>query len=432
MTSTTAITGGHCGHLLDTSFGTFYLGGDPGRRTLGAPNASPPVSPNRRTPMLKKLPFPSVAGLSSRSKKHVGLPPGAVVFTGRDRTGPIHIDVMNYAEEHLTEESDVSLETAFAHRDRPGPSWINVSGVHDASVVQKFGEYFGLHPLVQEDIAHIGQRPKLEAYDDYVFIVLKMLTLPNGLPTKTANTQRPEDGTDAGVEARLQAEQISLVVGDEWLISFQEEAGDMFGPIRDRLRGGRGRIRKRGADYLAYALVDVIIDHYFVVLEHLGNRIEALEDEVLEEATPETQEKINLVRRNLVSMRRMTWPVREILSQMDRVDSRIWDEETRPFVRDAYDHTVQVLDLVESLRDVVGGLTDLYMTSLSNRMNEIMKVLTIIGTIFIPLTFVAGIYGMNFEYMPELGVWWMYPAVWGVMITTAIVLLIFFRRKDWI
>jgi len=378
--------------------------------------------------MLRKMSLPSVVGLSSRSKKHVGLPPGAVVFTGRDKTAPIQIDVMNFAEEHLEEQSDVSLETAVSHRDRPGPSWINVSGVHDPAVVQALGAHFGLHPLVQEDIAHIGQRPKLEAHDDCVFIVLKMLTLPDA---PDAERER-ENGPDVETEPRLQAEQISLVVGDEWLISFQEDPGDVFTPIRERIRGGRGRIRKRGADYLAYALVDVIIDNYFVVLEHLGNRIEALEDEVLEDPTSETQEKINRVRRNLVSMRRMTWPVREILSQMDRVDSRIWDEETRPFVRDAYDHAVQVLDLVESLRDVVGGLTDLYMTSLSNRMNEIMKVLTIIGTIFIPLTFVAGIYGMNFDYMPELRVWWMYPAVWGVMIATAIVLLVFFRRRDWI
>jgi len=381
--------------------------------------------------MLKNIPLPSVSGLSSRSRKHVGLPPGAVVFTGRDTTAPIQIDVMSYTAERFDEASDVSIDTAFSHRDRPGPSWINVSGVHDASVIQEFGEHFGLHPLVQEDIAHIGQRPKLEAYDDYVFIVLKMLTFPHSEPP-SADGRARENGSDAEDEARLQAEQISLVVGNEWLISFQEEPGDVFDPVRDRLRGGRGRIRRRGADYLAYALVDVIIDNYFVVLENLGNRIEALEDEVLEDPTSETQPKINHVRRNLVSLRRMTWPVREILSQMDRLESRIWDEETRPFVRDAYDHAVQVLDLVESLRDVVGGLTDLYMTSLSNRMNEIMKVLTIIGTIFIPLTFVAGIYGMNFEYMPELRVWWMYPAVWGIMIATALVLLVFFRRKDWI
>ena len=376
--------------------------------------------------MLQSFRFTNRPHASPRSHKKVGLPPGEVVFTGRQKTAPVTLSVINYAQEFLQETPEASLDTALSHRDVNGPSWINVTGVHDVNIVQKIGQHFGLHPLVQEDVAHTGQRPKLEVYDDHIYVVLNMLTLADDDSPAAAR-----DSTDADLP-RLRTEQVSLIVGDEWLLSFQEDPGDVFNPVRERIRGGRGRIRKRGADYLAYALVDVIIDHYFVVLEHLGNRIETLEDEVLADPTQDTQEKINAVRRDLVTIRRLTWPVREILSQIDRLDSPIWDDETRPFVRDAYDHAVQVLDLVESLRDVVGGLTDLFMTSLSHRMNEIMKVLTIIGTIFIPLTFVAGIYGMNFDYMPELRVWWMYPVVWALMIATAGSLLVFFRKKDWL
>jgi magnesium transporter len=370
------------------------------------------------------LSLSSLSRSASRSRKKVGLPPGAVVFTGRAKTEPVSISIMNYAADRLTERDDVSVDDALRQRDAAGPSWVNVTGVHDVEIVQTLGEHFGLHPLVQEDVAHTSQRPKLEVYDDHVYVVLKMLTLaePDEAETPDGDTPAPQ----------LRVEQVSLVVGEEWLLCFQEDAGDVFDPVRERIRSGRGRIRTRSTDYLAYALVDVIIDHYFVVLEHLGDRIEALEDEVLDDPDQRTQEKINRVRRDLVTMRRMTWPVRELLSQMDRLESDVWDEATRPFVRDAYDHAVQVLDLVESLRDVVGGLTDLYMTSLSNRMNEIMKVLTIMGSIFIPLTFVAGIYGMNFDYMPELQVWWAYPLVWTVMLTTAAALLVFFWKRDWI
>ncbi len=367
----------------------------------------------------------SALGPSAHQRQRVGLPPGAVVFTGHEKTAPVTLSVLNYAEDYVHEATDVSIDTALQQRDAPGPSWINIDGIHDVAIVQALGDHFGLHPLIQEAIVHTGQRPKLEVYDDHVYIVLKMLSLssPGDLDS---------DDDPAAYAPQLQAEQVSLVVGANWLLCFHEDPGDVFDPVRERIRSRLGRVRKVGTDYLAYALVDVIIDHYFIVLEHLGNRIEALEDDVLAGAATGTQEKINAVRRDLVTMRRMTWPVREILSQMERLESDVWSEETRPFVRDAYDHAVQVLDLVESLRDVVGGLTDLYMTSLSNRMNEIMKVLTIIGTIFIPLTFVAGIYGMNFDYMPELRIWWMYPTMWAVMIATAGGLLLYFRRNDWI
>ena len=346
-------------------------------------------------------------------KKHVGLPPGSVVFMGEEKTEPVRFSVLDYTAERLDETEISSAEAVLPYRDSPTSTWINVTGVHDENTIRTIGEHFGIHPLIQEDIAHTGQRPKLETYDDHVYVVSKMLY------------HNEED-------QHLRAEQVSFVLGGNYLLSFQEDAGDVFDPVRERLRKGRGRIRGAGTDYLTYALLDVIVDHYFVILEELGSRTEEIEDEVLEDPQSETQERINNLRRDLIFMRRMTWPVRELLSQLERLDSPLWSEETRPFVRDTYDHAVQVLDLVESLRDVVGGLTDLYMTSLSNRMNEIMKVLTIIGTIFIPLTFIAGIYGMNFEYMPELTVWYGYPIAMAVMAGIAAVLLLYFRRKEWI
>jgi len=230
----------------------------------------------------------------------------------------------------------------------------------------------------------------------------------------------------------LRAEQVSLLVGERNLISFQEDARDVFDPVRKRIRNRQGQIRSRGPDYLAYAILDVIVDHYFVVLDELGARTEELEDEIMGETPADIDDAIHDLRRDLIHLRRMTWPMRELLYQLERLDSPLWGEANQPYVRDTYGHVVQVLDLVEALRDTAGGLHDLHMTSISNRMNEIMKVLTIIGTIFIPLTFIAGVYGMNFESMPELEWTWGYPAVWGVMIVLAGLLLLYFRRREWI
>jgi len=360
------------------------------------------------------LPSQLLSGAAALSDtKEVGLPPGSVVFVGEEKTEPVRFSVMDYTVEQLDETELSDAEDVLPFRDSPTTTWINVSGVHDEAAIETIGDHFGLHPLIQEDIVHTGQRPKLEVYDEHVYVVSKMLY--------------HDDEDD-----HLRAEQVSFVLGGSYLISFQEDTGDVFDPVRKRLREGRGRIRAQGTDYLTYALLDVIVDHYFVILEELGSRTEEIEEEVLEDPQSETQERINDLRRDLIFMRRMTWPVRELLSQLERLESELWTEETRPFVRDTYDHAVQVLDLVESLRDVVGGLTDLYMTSLSNRMNEIMKVLTIIGTIFIPLTFVAGVYGMNFEYMPELTVWYGYPVAMAAMAAIAGVLLLYFRRKEWI
>ncbi|MFP4228382.1 MAG: magnesium/cobalt transporter CorA [Salinivenus sp.] len=364
---------------------------------------------------------------SSRISQKVGRPPGSVIFTGEARDESIEFTVFDYTEEHIDEGSFRAVEDVLPFLSSPTTTWINVDGIHEPSVIQTIGEHVDLHPLVQEDIANPAQRPKVELHDKHLYITAKMLSLGDSSPAHAAD---PE--VEVPEEPALEAEHISLVVGPGYLISFQETPGDVFDPVRNRLRAGRGRIRGGGPDYLAYALLDVIVDHYFPVLETLGSWAEDLEDEILESPQEETQEKVNALRRDLIFMRRRTWPVRELLSQLTRIESPLWQESTRPFVRDTYDHAQQVVDHIEALRDNSSGLMDLYMSALSHRMNEIMKVLTIIGTIFIPLTFVAGIYGMNFEYMPELG--WDYGYFWalGAMALLAVGTLGYFRREGWI
>ena len=352
--------------------------------------------------------------LPGRKRTHrVGLPPGAVVFTGDDTSRAVHLTVTDFNADRLQEWTAEDVDDLLPLRDSRTVSWIHADGVHDTDLIRTIGDAFSIHPLVLEDIAHTEQRPKLEEYDDYLFLVVKMIY---------------HDGTTQ----RLRLEHVSLIVGPRFVISFQEDPGDVFDPVRARIRSARGRIRKLEADYMAYALLDVIVDHYFVVLERFGEHAEDIEDQILDAPTTQTQGDMNDLRRQLIAMRRAVWPVRELLGRLERLESPLVQEETRPFLRDAYDHAVQVVDIVESLRDLVSGLTDLYMTSISNRMNEIMKVLTIIGTIFIPLSFVAGVYGMNFEYMPELTWRYGYLGVWAVMIVATVLLLAFFRRREWI
>jgi magnesium transporter len=350
--------------------------------------------------------------LKRRSKK-AGLPPGTLVFVGEHRPEPAVVSVIDFSPESLEERVLADPAGALAPRKAATVSWINVDGVHDVGVVRTICEGFGIHPLVQEDVVNTAQRAKVEDYGDYLFIVIRMLYF--------------DPGSD-----RVIAEQVSLVVGSDWLISFQEVPGDVFDTVRERLRASGGRVRQRGADYLAYALLDAVIDQYFVLLELFGERAEEIEDLVLREPTPHTQARINAIRRELVFLRRSVWPVRELFAQIERSESKLLSPETHPFFRDAYDHTIQVIDIVESLREVLSGLMDLYASSLSNRMNEIMKFLTMIGTIFIPLTFVVGIYGMNFAYMPELGHRYGYPIALAGMLGIAGVMIVYFRLRKWL
>jgi magnesium transporter len=328
--------------------------------------------------------------------KGVGAPPGTLHYTGPERTEPVHVHLLEYAGDFIRE---TALSSRADFRDIAGRdpvTWINVDGLNDLGLTEAIGEAFGLHPLVLEDVVNTGQRPKLEEYENYFFVVLRMLTLE-------------ENGRG------VRSEQVGIVFGDRWVVSFQERAGDVWNPVRDRIRGKSGRIRTRGADYLAYALIDAVVDHYFQILETFAEQVEELEVQVLEDPTQETMHRIHHLRHEMLVVRRAVWPLRELANGLIRTESVLVAEGTHVFLRDVYDHTVSVIDTAETLRDVVSGLMDLYMSSVSNRMNEIMKVLTIMASIFIPLTFLAGIYGMNFQYMPELGIPWAYPVLLGVM-----------------
>lgn len=342
-----------------------------------------------------------------------GLPPGTLVHIGEKSDREIKISVMDYHAGGCEEKEIKALKECFYYSDTSIVSWIDVDGLHEIEIVQRVGDCQGLHPLVLEDILNTDQRPKVEDYGDYLYIVLKML----------------RNGEGGGIVT----EQVSLILGSNFVISFQEGMeGDVFNPIRERLRSGKGRIREMGADYLAYALMDAVVDNYFVVLERVGERIEELEDEVVTDPRPETVRKIHQLKRDVIFLRKAVWPLREVIGALERRESRLISETVVVYLRDLYDHTIQVIDTIEASRDMLAGMLDVYLSSLSNRMNEIMKFLTIIGTIFIPLTFIAGVYGMNFQIMPELHWQWGYFACLFLMLTVAVFLLFYFKRKKWL
>jgi len=328
----------------------------------------------------------------------------------------VRITVLDYDQDQIQEYCVTSIDECPDFRARPTTTWINVVGVHRPEVIEKIGSCFDLHPLVLEDIVHTEQRPKMEDFDDYVFIILKML----------ASVEK-DDG-----EEEIRSEQVSLIVGRGFVISFQETDGDVFDPVRDRIRMTKGKMRRMGADYLAYALIDAVVDNYFLILEDVGEDLEALEDELIRNPAPDTSQQIHEMKRDMIFLRKSVWPLREVISRLARGESEIFEESTEIYLRDVYDHTVQVIDTIETFRDILSEMLDIYLSSISNRMNEVMKVLTIIATIFIPLTLVAGIYGMNFEYMPELRWHWGYPAVLLFMLFVGLVMVFYFRKKGWL
>ncbi len=357
----------------------------------------------------------STSWMSKDRGRKSGLPPGSMVHVGERRTQSVQISLFHYDEANVLEKEVQSVEECFPHLGQGGVTWINIAGVHDPSIVQALGEHVGLHPLVMEDIVNTEQRPKMEDYGQYIYVVIKML-----------QWQSQKSGQ------ALEIEQVSLIIGSDFVLSFQERPGDLFDPIRDRLRSGKGRVRKAGADYLAYCLLDAVVDGYFVVLEQLGDRIDDLEEDLVNSPGREQLRTLHRLKRHGLFLRRSVWPLREVLSGLQRSDSALVQSEVKIYLRDVYDHTIQVIDTLEAFRDILAGMLDTYLSSLSNRMNEIMKVLTIIATIFIPLTFLAGIWGMNFEHMPELSYPWAYPAALGLMAAVALALVIFFRRKGWL
>ncbi len=350
--------------------------------------------------------------VQKRSKK-AGLPPGTLVHIGEKKVESVRTTVIDYDEQAVEEKQVTAIEECFPFKATPTVTWINIDGLHDITVVEKIGKAFDLHPLILEDVLSTRQRPKFEDYDKHVFIVVKMLTYSD--ETQTIDT-----------------EQVSLILGPNFVISFQERVGDVFDQIRDRIRNAKGRIRKTGADYLAYCLIDAIVDSYFGILEKTGEKIEALEEELISYPDEKTLHQIHALKREMIELRRSVWPLRELISGLQRSESPLLAETTSVYLRDVYDHTIQIIDAIESFRDMVSGMLDIYLSSLSNRMNAVMKVLTIIATMFIPLTFVAGIYGMNFEIMPELKWRYGYAAVWGVMLVMAGGMLVYFRRKKWL
>jgi magnesium transporter len=350
--------------------------------------------------------------LVKRTSKMAGLPPGTLIHIGERKTEKPRITIIDYGEAQFEEKEAKKIEECFPFKDKPTVTWINVDGIHQVEIIEKLGSHFGLHPLLLEDILNTEQRPKMEDFGDYIFVVLKMLYY---------------DGKGDEIEA----EQVSLILGSNFVISFQEREGDVFDPVRERIRQGKGRIRQAGADYLAYVLLDAIVDSCFLILETLGERIEETEQQLATNPTPETVQLIRKLKREMIILRKSVWPLREVVSGLERCESALIQESTDAYLRDVYDHTIQVMDTVESLRDMVSGMLDIYLSSISNRMNEIMKVLTIFAALFIPLTFVAGIYGMNFRYMPELGWHWGYPMILIVMASIAAGMLTYFRRKKW-
>lgn len=347
-----------------------------------------------------------------RTRK-VGLPPGTLVYTGNGEKEPVKITIIDYDEKHLQEHEILDCAECLPYRDSPTVTWLNIDSIQNVNVIEEIGRNFSIHPLVLEDLMSVNQRPKMENYDDYSFIVLRMLRV----------------NEDKG---KIEDEQLSLIVGSSFVISFQEYEGDVFEPIRTRIREDKGIIRKSNSDYPVYALIDTIVDNYFIIIEKIEEEAEKIEEKLSSSATTKSLQEINALKRAIISIRRAIWPLREFLGMIGKGDSTLFAESTILYMRDVYDHTIQLVDMADTLREIISDLTNLYLSAISNRLNEIMKVLTIISTIFIPMTFLAGVYGMNFQNMPELSLRWGYPAVLLAMVGIGVVMLIYFRKKRWL
>ena len=326
---------------------------------------------------------------------------------------PVTLSYIHYDNDHPVIELQAhELTREMVLGKSAGVTWLDIDGINQKDILEQVGARIDLHPLVIEDIHTLTQRPKMEDYEDYLYIILKMISWNEA-------------------QKEVQIEQVSLILGKDYVVSFKEDPGDIFDPVRMRLREGKGRIRKQGADYLAYSLLDQVVDNYFTVLENLGEQIAFLEEDLIRNPDKSTLQSIHHLKGELIYLRKSVWPLREAINSLERIESPLLGPETLVYLRDVYDHTIQVIDTIETYRDMVSGMLDIYLSSVSNRMNEVMKVLTIIATIFIPLTFIVGVYGMNFRYMPELQWPAGYFLVWGVMISIVIGMVMYFKRKGW-
>jgi len=351
--------------------------------------------------------------ITKKRSQKAGLPPGTLVHIGEKKTEKLKITIMDYNETQLEEKEAQTVEECLPFKERPTVTWINIDGVHDLKIIEKIGQLFKLHALTLEDIVNTEQRPKMEDFPEYIFIVMKMLYWD-----KAAH--------------RIETEQVSLVLGSNLVISFQEEKErDVFNPIRERIRKSNMKIRKMGADYLAYSLIDAVVDSYFLILEHIGEWIEEIEEVLVSAPRTETMHAIHGLKKEMILLRKSVWPLREVVNSLERGESPLIKESTGIFLRDVYDHTIQAMDTIEIFRDMTSGMLDLYLSSISNKMNEVMKVLTVIATLFIPTTFIVGVYGMNFEYMPELKWRYGYLLTWMVIIGVTSAMLFYFKKKKW-
>jgi len=348
-----------------------------------------------------------------KQSKKIGMSPGSLTYVGKKKIEKIRITIFDYDETEYHEEETEHAEACFPFKDRKTNIWIHVKGIHEPAIIEEIGHYYDIHHLILEDVLDTIQRPKLEDYEDSLFIVLKMFYHDKDMKN-------------------IFVEQFSLVLKENTVISFQEGENDIFLSVRKRLRNDKGRMRKMGADYLAYALMDTVLDYYFAVTEIMEDRIESVEEELFSNLSQNILQNIHQLKRDIIFMKKAAIPMRELIGNLEKNDSPLIRDATQIYLRDLYDHAIQIVDTVEIFREITTGLLDIYHSGVSNRMNEIMKVLTVIATIFIPLTFIAGIYGMNFRYMPELEWKWGYPLFWVIIIIIALFMIIRFKKNNWL
>jgi magnesium transporter len=342
--------------------------------------------------------------------REIGAPPGTLDYNGVHTGKRIKITLIEYSENEFFEKEFYDLSDCLHHVKDPMVKWINVEGVHNIDLVEKMGKIYNIHPLTLEDIVHIDQRPKFEEYDNYLLAILKMIM---------------HDG-------KVHSEQLSLILVGNTVISFQEpDGGDAFDIIRLRLRQAKGRVRKLGADYLFYALMDAVVDYYFHTIEKIGDRVAQIEEDIIKEARRKSLLELYSLKREVMNLRKQVWPLRDMINNLLRSESEFITPNTLLFFRDLQDHTIRIIDTIETYRDLLSGIMDIYLNTNANKMNEIMKVLTIMSSIFIPVTFIAGVYGMNFEFMPELKSPYGYAAVWIVMLSVMGGLVFYFKKKKW-
>lgn len=355
----------------------------------------------------------SLAKFIRKSSKRVGESPGTLIYNGEHKTEIVQLTVIEYGRDYSKRKELKNIEECFNKENRESIKWVNIEGLHDVSIIEKVGKEFKLHPLMLEDILNISQRPKMDDYEDYILVTLKMVYY---------NEEQKE----------IVTEQVSLVLVDNYVFSFQEFPGDVFDQVRERIETGKGNIRKQGADYLVYALIDAIVDSYFFILEKIGDSSEYIEHQLMEEPKKEVLQSIYSLKREMIYLSNSIWPLREVVGNLTRTDSTLIKDNTSLYLRDVHDHIIQIIDIIESYRDIMTGMLDTYLSSISNKTNDVMKILTIFSTMFIPLTFLAGIYGMNFKYFPELDLPWAYPVFWMVTVVIMVIMLFYFRRKKWL